>query len=40
MAFLIDTDVLIDISRGNSAAADFVDGLNDDVSIAAYLLWN
>ncbi len=34
MAFLVDTDVLIDISRGNSAAADFVDGLNDDVSIA------
>src|SRR5437773_12530765 len=34
MAFLIDTDVLIDISRGNGAAADFVDGLNDDISIA------
>jgi predicted nucleic acid-binding protein len=29
MAFLIDTDVLIDISRGNNAAADFVDDLND-----------
>jgi predicted nucleic acid-binding protein len=34
MAFLFDTDVLIDISRGSSAAADFVDDLNDDISIA------
>ena len=34
MAFLIDTDVLIDISRGSRAAADFVDGLNDDISVA------
>ena len=34
MAFLIDTDVLIDISRGSGAAADFVDGLTGDVFIA------
>lgn len=34
MAFLIDTDVLIDISRGSRAAADFVDDLNDDISVA------
>ena len=31
--FLIDTDVLIDISRGNSDAADFVDALPGDISI-------
>lgn len=33
-AFLVDTDVLIDISRGNSDAADFVDGLAGDIFIA------
>jgi len=32
-AFLIDTDVLIDISRGNSNAADFVDALQGDILI-------
>ena len=32
-AFLIDTDVLIDISRGNSDAADFVDALPGDIFI-------
>ena len=32
-AFLIDTDVLIDISRGNSEAADFVDTLPGDIFI-------
>lgn len=31
--FLIDTDVLIDISRGNANAADFVDGLNGEIFI-------
>jgi len=31
--FLIDTDVLIDISRGNADAADFVDGLSGEVFI-------
>ena len=34
MAFLIDTDVLIDISRGSGAAADFVDNLSGDVFVA------
>jgi predicted nucleic acid-binding protein len=32
-AFLIDTDVLIDISRGNTDAADFVDTLPGDMFI-------
>jgi len=32
-AFLIDTDVLIDISRGNTDAADFVDALSGDLFI-------
>lgn len=32
-SFLIDTDVLIDISRGNSDAADFVDALPGDIFI-------
>jgi predicted nucleic acid-binding protein len=32
-AFLIATDVLIDISRGNSNAADFVDALQGDILI-------
>lgn len=32
-SFLIDTDVLIDISRGNSDAADFVDALAGDIFI-------
>lgn len=31
--FLIDTDVLIDISRGNLDAADFVDSLNGEIII-------
>lgn len=32
-AFLIDSDVLIDISRGNTDAADFVDALQGDIFI-------
>jgi predicted nucleic acid-binding protein len=32
-AFLVDTDVLIDISRGNRHAADFVDALPGDIFI-------
>jgi predicted nucleic acid-binding protein len=32
--FLIDTDVLIDISRGNADAADFVDALNGAIFIS------
>ncbi len=31
--FLIDTDMLIDISRGNGDAADFVDGLPEEIFI-------
>ncbi|MBZ5725265.1 MAG: hypothetical protein LAP87_09735 [Acidobacteriia bacterium] len=27
--YLIDTDVMIDVSRGNAAAANFVDSLDD-----------
>ena len=34
MPYLIDTDVLIEISRGSEAAADFIDNLHDDVFIA------
>jgi predicted nucleic acid-binding protein len=30
---LIDTDVMIDVSRGNAAAASFVDSL-DDITIS------
>jgi predicted nucleic acid-binding protein len=29
MAYLIDTDVMIDVSRGNVAAANYVDSLSD-----------
>jgi tRNA(fMet)-specific endonuclease VapC len=29
MAYLVDTDVLIDVSRGNEAAIDFLDQLDD-----------
>lgn len=31
--FLIDTDVLVDVSRGNVNAANFVDGLNGEIYI-------
>jgi len=29
--FLLDTDVMIDVSRGNDAVASFVDSLSDAV---------
>lgn len=32
--FLVDTDVLIDISKGNANAADFLDNLTGDVFIS------
>jgi len=31
--YLIDTDVMIDVSRGNAAAANFIDSL-DDITIS------
>ena len=31
--YVIDTDVMIDVSRGNAAAANFVDSL-DDITIS------
>jgi predicted nucleic acid-binding protein len=34
MAYLIDTDVLIDVSRNNEAAIDFLDQLADSWSIS------
>jgi predicted nucleic acid-binding protein len=34
MAYLIDTDVLIDVSRNNEAAIDFLDQLGDSWSIS------
>lgn len=33
--FLIDTDVLIDISRGSIDAADFIDSLNGEIFIGS-----
>jgi len=29
MSSLIDTDVMIDVSRGNAGAADYIDSLTD-----------
>ena len=34
MPYLIDTDVLIDVSRNNEAAIDFLDQLDDSWSIS------
>lgn len=34
MAYLVDTNVLVDFTRGSSAAADYLDGLADDWSIS------
>jgi predicted nucleic acid-binding protein len=34
MPYLIDTDVLVDVSRNNEAAIDFLDQLNDSWSIS------
>jgi hypothetical protein len=31
MGFLIDTDVMIDVSRGNAGAATYLDFLSDPV---------
>jgi len=34
MSFLLDTDVFIDLSRGNQSAADYVDALTGDWSFS------
>lgn len=34
MPYLVDTDVLIDVSRNNQAAIDFLDKLNDSWSMS------
>jgi hypothetical protein len=39
-SFLVDTDVLIDISRGNSNAADFLDALPGEIFIARISAWS
>jgi len=35
MAYLVDTDILVDLTRNNQAAIDFIDGLNNEWSISA-----
>ena len=34
MPFLIDSNVLIDVSRGNAAAIEYVDGLADSLALS------
>jgi predicted nucleic acid-binding protein len=34
MPYLVDSDVIIDLTRGNIAAADYLDGLAEDWSIS------
>jgi predicted nucleic acid-binding protein len=35
MAYLIDSDVMVDFTRGNSKAADYLDGLGGDCLLSA-----
>jgi predicted nucleic acid-binding protein len=35
MSYLVDTDVLVDVSRGNRAAVAYVDSLNNDWALSA-----
>ena len=35
MAYLIDSDVMVDFTRGNTQAADYLDSLGDDCSLSA-----
>jgi len=35
MPYLVDSDVMVDLTRGSSGAADYLDGLADDWSISA-----
>jgi hypothetical protein len=39
MAALIDTDVMIDVSRGNAGAASYLDSLSDLPLVCAAILW-
>jgi predicted nucleic acid-binding protein len=34
MPYLVDSDVMVDLTRGNSVAADYIDGLGDGWSIS------
>jgi predicted nucleic acid-binding protein len=34
MSYLVDTDVLVDVSRGNRAAIAYVDSLNNDWALS------
>ncbi len=35
MAYLLDSDIMVDVTRGLSAAAEYLDSLNDAWSISA-----
>jgi hypothetical protein len=35
MAYLIDSDIMVDFTRGNAKAADYLDGLGDDCLLSA-----
>ncbi len=35
MAYLIDSDVMVDFTRGNAKTADYLDGLSDDWLLSA-----
>ena len=35
MAYLIDSDVMVDFTRGNAKAADYLDSLGDDCRLSA-----
>jgi predicted nucleic acid-binding protein len=34
MPYLVDSDIMVDLTRGNSGAADYLDGLADAWSIS------
>jgi predicted nucleic acid-binding protein len=35
MPYLVDTDVLVDVSRNNQAAIEYIDRLGDDWALSA-----
>ena len=35
MAYLIDSDIMVDFTRGNAKAADYLDSLGDDCLLSA-----